>query len=293
MDYFGYDAKEEFQVEIDAIIEDIKLNMKSELAHCMEFEFVWDEYSQTMNASASKNNNGGTDSYIIKINLWTPIYMVRLLNERLTDFDPSNKKDIIHTTVSHILSFIMWHEYYHIVLGHCTIPKYNNEMNEKISKSEGSFERQQFEVMCDMLAARKFASGAFIVAKEKDNANLIQFIFVILFIYFYENENITLKNNIIDGQSYSEAISEKRTHPFITFRFAYIVEIIEQEISRYLEYENFDEIHDAAISTLDFLGYSDWFRINPYDDYYLDFYNKLKQIDLEKLSRDTTKTYFK
>ena len=219
--------------------------------------------------------------------------MVRLLNERLIDFDPRNKADIIHTTVSHILSFIMWHEYYHIVLGHCTIPKYNNEMNEKSTKSEGSFERQQLEVMCDMLAARKFASDAFIISKEKGNANLMQFIFVILFIYFYENEGIALKNNITERRTYSEAISEIRTHPFITFRFAYIIEIIEQEISRYLDQDNFDEIHDAAMDTLDFLGYSDCFIINPYHDDFSDFYNKLKIIDMDALLRDTTKTYFK
>lgn len=152
-EYFMNEAENEFQDEVKSIIEIIlNSNGKYELSEIPEIIFSWDSSNNTMNASAKRIEN---DLYKMTVNTFTPWHLKKelLWNKIKTQNINATKEVIVHSFISHILSFIIWHEYYHIAFGHCTIPQYRGEFNENISADKGSFERQQFEVMCDLAAA--------------------------------------------------------------------------------------------------------------------------------------------
>lgn len=291
--YNMFDAKDEFQEEIDGIIETIKLSMKTELKYNFSFNFEWNETSKSMNAGASMINLND-DLFKIRVNIVNPMILVNLLEVELDIEDETQKKEMIHSMVSHILSFTMWHEYYHIAFGHCTIPKYKNEFNEIISNGEGSFQRQQLEIMCDMAAFRKFAIDVFILFAEKKDEEVFEWLFFIMFVCFHQMEQTAFENSILPTD-YDElvkyVVSEERTHPFAAFRFECFCLVMEMEINR-LNFEvDIENIMMNARYKLDKLGFVKDLKVNINSDLLQDYYLRLIDIDMDDLLKDTQKIY--
>lgn len=291
--YFSQEAQNEFQEEVDEILKTIYSNSKYELSEIPKIIFSWDITSNTMNASAKKI---GYDSYQITVNSFTPWHLKReLLWDKInTENINASKYEIVHSFISHILSFIIWHEYYHIAFGHCTIPRYCGELNENISVAKGSFKQQQLEVMCDLAAARKFASDVFVIYDVKKEREVFAWLFAYIYIYFLEQEQI--KANSHNAISVEEIICDNRTHPFPTVRYNYVLKILANEMQHHCNMSQ-SEIAKVFIDSdvilnemncldKDLLSITNDKRIHEY-------INKLCTIEFNKLLVDTKKIYIK
>ena len=287
-EYFAEQAKGEFQKEIDDILKTIKCQMDLELKMFPKIDLKWDDLKNDMNASAKKIAD---DEYRITINVYTPWYLKKVLlwDKLNTEFVNVKKGCLVHSFISHILSFIMWHEYYHIAFGHCTIPQYQGEFNERISEDQGSFERQQFETMCDMAAARKFAADIFIIYQEKRCKEVFEWLLAILYIYFHQCER-----NQKDKISVNDIINEHRTHPFPTIRFDYILDVLKCEMERIgLSYEERMCIDEGAIEKLKSIDCYEGFEIDLSSEQIKNYKRRLMEIDLKKLLKHAKKIYIK
>lgn len=294
-EYFMDEAKCEFQKEIDAILNTIKEQMILELNECPNICFRWDDSNNTMNASAKSM---GSDEYLITVNLYTPWSLKKnlLWGKLETECVNAEREFIVHSFISHILSFIVWHEYYHIAFGHCTIPKYQGEFNERISVDDGSFRRQQFEAMCDICASRKFAADIFILYEQTKDQELFHWLFAILYIYFLECEKNQIKRNT--GKILiSDIITENRTHPFLTIRFDYVCDILDEEIKRVAAFSDtgIDSIHKGAFEKLHAIAcFDSGFEIDPNNPTTIKYKKQLLNLtDLDALLIDTKKVYIK
>nr|WP_294486818.1 hypothetical protein [uncultured Anaerosporobacter sp.] len=275
--------EEEYTPEIEAIFEHIRLYMEVKgLENKYSVSYKLDLFNVGFNNSSKKISD---DNYLIELRLFTPVELVKRLERKRIP------QDNIHTIVSNLLSLIIWHEFFHISFGHCTIPK-----NVIIPSKK----RQQFEVMCDIMAIQESLANVFICADAAygdDRYIPLRSILSFFFIYFKEleiDELEKMKNQIKKqdiNDKYLTPTSCERTHPFITIRFDYLCIVFEKMIKvRYPELD-IDRVYMESINLLMDLGYKDPMKINAFYRRNKKYENELLNIDFDSVLQDVKTNY--
>jgi hypothetical protein len=278
-----YIIEEEYTPEIEAIFEHIRLYMEVKgLENKFSVSYKLDLFNVGFNNSSKKISD---DNYLIELRLFTPVELAKRLEKKMIP------QDSIHTIVSNLLSLIVWHEFFHISFGHCTIQK-NVEIPPK--------RRQQFEVMCDIMAIQESLANVFICADASygdDRYIPLRSILSFLFIYFKELEIDELekmekqikKQDINDR--YLTPTSCNRTHPFITIRFDYLCIVFEKLIKDRYPALDIDRIYMESKNLLMDLGYKDSMKINAFYRRNKKYEKELLNIDFDSVLQDVKTNY--
>jgi len=250
-------------------------------ASVLSIKVEWEEYEHQFNAKSKRIEN---DEYVINLNLYTPVKLEMILSDKQV------QDEYIYQIISTIITFILWHEIFHIIFGHCTIPKHMELSNDV---------RRKFETMCDLKGIENMLVDIYVVVNDKDKntkKNMYASLMCSLFIYFYILENIELENNkeklknheMLSRNNiektdnpYKTFTSNERSHPFTTFRFDLICCVIEQKIKdiEKLSDIDIDDIYKISIEDSEYFGFSELLKINP-------FYRRNKKSKINNIPHD-------
>lgn len=257
----------------------------------------WDKYNNVFNAKSKKIENTDNE-YEIIINVYTPARIEEYLKNK------EISKNYYVQIISTILEFIIGHEIFHIVFGHCTMSeREKNQLDNSI--------KRKFENMCDLKSIDSMLPLLDLCIAEGINDSISGYasLLACLFIYFKTIEDDTLKtmkdilkhNQQVECEKkdggkleYKSVTSSDRDHPFITIRFDNICNVIYNHLlnNNYTE-DIINAIYDESIEYLMNFGFKEEFNVKPY-------YRKNRKIqimdlniDFNELSKYVRKVYMK
>ena len=220
------------------------------------------------------------NSYVILLYLYTFMELERYLKER------NCPQGGINCIIYHSVVFIYLHEVFHILYGHCSIP---------VDARIDTMTRKRMEYACDMKALDIMFSNADIAYAEtksitqfQEQIALLLASFVVLFKRKEEYQINEMQENL-GTEKYKTYTDGKRDHPFSTFRFDYLVELIEEhlyailkdekEVNRYIE-----ETFDLADVYLELYGMGGYFKLNPTSRRNRKEIEKIRNVDFDLIN---------
>jgi len=227
---------------------------------------------------------------LITFNAYTPIRLEQMLT----------KKNIYHPyiyqIISTVMTFITWHELFHIIFGHCTMSKAEIDAMPNEDK-------RKFETMCDMKAIDcMFADIDILNNSRQADIDMYASLYCAYFIYFYILENDVLNSmeevkkhdqeNSKGKKIYKTYTSNERTHPFVTFRFDNLCDAIENHlVNKRYDSDEIDIVYMNSKCMAEMFGFKDYLKVNPLfrrnhnskiEDMDIDFDKMLTYVQIKK-----------
>lgn len=269
--------EKKYEKAVNMAMNSFNIYKKVKHMQCIKVEYDWNDLFNCFNAE-SKCKNFEKDEYLITFNAYTPIRLEQLLANK--NILPSYRYQIIST----VMTFVAWHELFHIIFGHCTMS------NEDIDALPNEV-KKKFETMCDMKAVDCMFADIDIQEKPRElEIDMYASLFCAFFIYFYILEKDILhtmeenkkhdQENPNGEKKYKTYTSMERTHPFLTFRFDNICDVIEYHLkSKKYNLTEIDNVYYKSKNFAEFLGFKDNLKVNVF--YRRNRNSKLNDIDID------------
>lgn len=273
-------------------------------AKCNFFSYriIWNDMDSIIQ---NKSKKIGEDEYEIELFLFVPYIFERYLREK-----KNLSETYTDTIITNILVNSLYHEFFHIAFGHCTIPE-DTEIPNKI--------RCMFEVMCDKSALNLLTNtlDLFFKLEKKTygfesafsrfvqayatiiSCMVIQYICLEDLELFkmekdIEDDIIIKRNKLPEEKKYLTYTSNDRNHPFVVFRFDYLIELIENSLRKHkLNEEQLKFIFDQVDAFLIELGFHEKFAINPYTRRNRKKIKEFYDVDFDTMCKYVKKCYIK
>ena len=202
----------------------------------------------------------------------------------------------IDALLTYIVSCAYFHEYFHILFGHCSIP---------IPQRPGikTDIRRQMEYACDMKAIDIMLQDIdFIYAVTLKDIRLLKkeystFLAALVSYYkFHEEKRLgeierKLKKSE-DREGYQDSITDPNLiHPFITFRFDYLAGLIENHVADICQRVNVDPVlfNDHIFNLCDHLleryGITEFFKVDPTCGRNREEIEKVRDINFDEINK--------
>ena len=273
-------------------------------ANCNSFSYqiIWNDIDSNIQ---NRSDKVGEDKYVIELFLFVPYIFERYLKEQKNLSEKNTD-----TIITNILVNSLYHEFFHIAFGHCTIPE-DIKIPDKI--------RCMFEVMCDKSALKLLTDNFdlfFAIEKKKNGfesafSNFVQTYATIIscMVIQYtcledlelykmekniEDDIINKRNKLPEKKKYLTYTSNDRNHPFVVFRFDYLLELIENRLREHeLNEEQLKFLFDKVDVFLIEFGFPKKFCINPYTRRNRKKIKEFYDVDFDTMFKYVKKCYIK
>ena len=262
-------------VEFNNLIKKIKDAMDDYIeAKCDKFtyEIEWETFECKFQNSSKKVGN---DKYKITLYLFAPYIMQKYLKTILMLNDEQVNEFLLI-----MLANSLYHEFFHIAFGHCTIPKDAKipndlhrtiEMMSDLKAIDMLLSNYDIQLQYDMKCIGNTETIPKILQTYASITTIIYMQYVVLESIEISNmnkklqqNNLIYKNDMVE-EKYKSVTSNDRDHPFITFRFEYIMNIIEDRLRK--EYHFIDtQLDFLFFKVTEFViqfGFTNTFTTNP------------------------------
>lgn len=284
---------QEYGEYIKNIFDSIMMHREAQNMKKFDVIFEWNEFMNCFNA-CSDCTNLEKDEYKISFNLFTPAMLEEIFKSKNID------KEYYIQIINTISQFVLSHEMYHIIFGHCTMSRSDEEKLPLDIK-------RKFENMCDLASINSMFPELDLYAEMGMGCNYIDSyasLYASLFIYFQilENDELNKMKKILEEneklptgerKKYKSVISEERDHPFITIRFSNIGDIINSHfLERGNKIDDLMKVIEKSRYYAAFFGFKEGFKV---DVTYVETYqSKIKDliIDYSEMKQYVKKDYF-
>ncbi len=261
---------------------EISAYMKAKCSKKPDVKLIWDDLN---NDERLKNKSRKVDGKYYVITLY--VHLFHLFEVYLRNHHYSQEE--IDTILSYVVSYVYYHEYFHILFGHCSI----------LTSVEGNLDtltKKQMEYACDMKAIDTMFVDAEVVYSQTGDLTSYEETYgtflssLFLYFKFYEEKELHSMKNNIGTEKYETFTDDRRTHPFITFRFEYLRSLIDWHIEKRCKGrgENSKVILSDIYSKFDDLlckyGNFERLKVNPWEYENAAEIDRIREIDFDKIN---------